>query len=113
MVRKVTDADLVFPASVRDWLPPYDSVPAEFKRRDNPFVQFVKEWFFRGIDLKEWALERLPGISDDEAQERWKQVQCCLGSWEPKHEHKEAGCAYMLSRFLKEPRRIEGETGVR
>jgi hypothetical protein len=80
-------------------LPPYDSIPDEFKRmRGNKYTDFVSRWFFDG--LKEGDLARLtakPGIDRTQAMAA---ISAALRSFEPKHEHKEAGCGYLLSQWF-------------
>ena len=89
----VTDLDIAFPTSVDHLLPDYAAVPAEFKGfRDEPHVEFVEHWFFHGADVK--RLSPKPGI---DASKAIRHLRVCMGSWEPKHEHKIAGVAYLLS----------------
>lgn len=92
--RRVTDADLAFPTSTRDFLPAYDEIPAEFRRIDsaNKWSRLVSDWFFAGVKLGK--LTPKDGI---DAQSALRHVGYCMRSWEPKHEHKEAGVAYLLS----------------
>lgn len=88
-----------FPTSVEGFLPPYGSVPDEFKHgHGNKWAELVSRWFFRGLPK---GTEFIPveGIDKDKAL---RHVKYCLGSWEPKHEHKEAGVAYLMSLWFKE-----------
>lgn len=101
--RKVRDVDLAFPADVSEWLPAWDTIPPEFKEWNNPYASFVRTVFFDGLKLDDWNLAFKPGITLEDAQERWRQVQACLRSFQPKHEHKEAGCAYLCSQFMEPP----------
>ena len=55
-------------------------------------MRLAKDWFFRGAKLG-----KLTPKNGIDAQAAIRHVRYCMGSWEPKHEHKEAGCAYLLS----------------
>lgn len=92
--KPVDDVALAFPTSTRDFLPPYAEIPQEFKDWNGPnkWVRLVNDWFFRGVKLGKLTPKK--GI---DAQLALRHVRYCMGSWEPKHEHKEAGCAYLLS----------------
>lgn len=105
-VPKVTTADLAFPASVRQWLPKWEDIPEDFKRRRGEaeaYCKFVSAWFFNGVSAEEWDQKwRLrDGVTFEDAKERTLQIKCILGSFEPKHEHKEAGAAYLLYLFTE------------
>ena len=98
---KISDIDLVFPARALEWLPPWDAIPAEFKSRSNPWTQKVSEWFFRGAD-KEWIARLAPKAGVD-GNDAIRVVRACLGSYAPKHEHKEAGVAFLLALWFDDP----------
>ena len=53
----------------------------------------MSEWFFYG--LKDAQFVPNEGIDKGEAL---RHLGYIMGSWEPQHEHKEAGCAYLLGR---------------
>ena len=92
----LTRADMVF-GHIKH-LPPYDSIPEEFRRSSNPYAKFVSDWFFRGRtpdDMK--RLKERPGVDRGKAPVA---IKAALGSFEPKHEHKEAGVAYLASRWF-------------
>ena len=97
--KPVDNADLVFPTSTADMLPPYEDIPKEFKDWNHQiqWTKLARNWFYNGLggDVK-WTPR--PGIDTDAAL---RHIQYCLGSWEPKHEHKMAGCAYLMSIWFK------------
>lgn len=96
----VTRADVAFgPRSLGDWLPNWDEIPEEFKRDENPFARAASTWFFQG--LPDGALVAKPGIDQTMALGHLSAV---LRSFEPKHEHKEAGVAYLMSLWFEEPK---------
>lgn len=93
---EVSEVYLAFPASViGKFLPPMKDIPEEFHRSHNKWCQKAAELFFKGgtIDLK-------PEIDRAAA---FRQLKACLGSFEPKHEHKESGVAYLLSLWCNSP----------
>jgi len=90
---------VAFPAEALSRMPNWETIPEEFKDRysDNKWRRFVADWFFHGIialkiDLKD-------GIDKDIA---WSHLQSIIGSFEPKHEHKEAAVAYLASLWFNE-----------
>jgi hypothetical protein len=86
-------ADAAFPAQViGKLLPFYEDIPEEFRRDDTPWNALVNEWFFRG--LKGATFKAKDGIDRSKALAH---VDACMRSFQPSHEHKTAGCAYLLS----------------
>jgi hypothetical protein len=95
-IPEMTAVDLAF--SNDEHLPKYDDVPDAFKRHNNPYAKFISDWFFGGRTKED--IDRLvpkPGVDKDKAL---KAIIAVLKSYGPKHEHKEAGCAYMLSEWF-------------
>lgn len=95
---KISDIEQAFPARVDHLLPPWDSIPKEFKNLNstNRWVRVVKTWFFHGYDATK--LVPVEGIDKNEALTHLK---TCLRSWQPSHEHKTAGVAYLLSLWFQ------------
>ena len=81
-----------FPGNVDGWLPPYEEIPAEFKKL-NQWTKLISSWFFNGLS-KDTEFYPKPGIDSNAAL---RHVGYCMRSWEPQHEHKEAGCGYLMS----------------
>lgn len=93
----ITDRDIAFgPKNISEFLPAMHSIPKEFFNDRNPWSQLVSGWFFRGV--KEWPIAK-EGINFKMAAAH---IRVALASWEPKHEHKMAGCAYLASLWLDE-----------
>lgn len=87
--------DQAFPSDVLRLMPPYEEIPEEFRRffqSGTKWNRLVSDCFFNG--LEELSLTPKAGIDPDVA---WIHVQTILRSFQPKHEHKEAACAYLLS----------------
>ncbi len=100
--QKVSKVDIAFGAHpLEKFLPKMEEIPEEFKGYHSPWSKTVAAWFFNGL-TKEQAGSLTPkeGIDKGEALGH---IQAILGSFEPKHEHKEAGCAYLMSLWFEKP----------
>jgi len=98
----LNDADIAF--GNIDHMPNYADIPAEFKRYSNPYVRAVSGWFFGGAKRSGDELI-IDGVtfrakSGVDATKALKAIRAVLVSFAPKHEHKEAACAYMLSEWF-------------
>ena len=93
----VSDVDMAFGGKAMEILPPMDAIPAYFQRGNSEWNRFVSGWFFGG--LKRYPVPR-EGVDFNLAL---RNLQCVIGSFEPKHEHKEAGAAYLASLWFKSP----------
>jgi hypothetical protein len=91
----LTALDVVFPAGVHHLMPSMESIPEEFHSRSS-WNKLISEWFFRG--LNNISVVPAEGIDENNAL---RHVKCIMGSFEPKHEHKEAACAYLMSQWFK------------
>lgn len=85
-------------------MPKYETVPDDFKRGSNVYCRAISSWFFSGakgtpdgLIIGDAKFSAKPGVDRNKALAAIKAV---LGSYEPKHEHKEAACAYMLSEWF-------------
>jgi len=88
--KDVSDADLAFPAKVCGvYLPPVKDIPKEIVEHYSEWNRKANSLMFSGgdVDLKP-EIDRKMAI---------RQLRACLGSFEPKHEHKTAGVGYLLS----------------
>lgn len=91
----ITQLDIAFgPKNIAEFLPAMGSIPKEFFENSNPWNQWVSKWFFNG--LKEYVVA-VEGVNFKDAHAHIKVI---LGSFEPKHEHKIAGCAYLASMWF-------------
>lgn len=97
-VPELTDVEAAFPANALDWMPPMEEIPDEFKRHHGTvWNEIVSSWFFSGLPA---SVKFYPqkGIDSERAV---RAIQATLGSFSPKHEHKEAAAAYLLSLWFK------------
>lgn len=86
-----------FPADVVSLMPPQSEIPDEFRRRSNRWHKLFSDWFYFGLsDLK---LTPKEGIDHDQAL---RHIRCIMGSFQLKHEHKEAACAYLFDSWFSD-----------
>lgn len=94
----VSDPQLAFPAGIMELLPPYADIPDDFKNDRTPWNKIISRWFYSGLPK---GTEFVPKPSIDKTT-ALRHLKAVMGSWEPKHEHKTAGCAYLLSLWFEE-----------
>lgn len=95
--KDVTDLDIAFGGAVADLMPLMAEIPDEFKRSGNRWVKVQQDWFFYGLSKPRWTPR--PQV-DGEAAIR--HLQAIQRSWAPKHEHKEAAVAYLMSLWFED-----------
>jgi hypothetical protein len=95
-IPKVTKADIGL--GNIEHLPSWDSIPDGFKDFSNKYNMFVNMWFFNGMsEVKYESLIPKDGVDKNDAMAA---IMSILASYEPKHEHKSAGAAYLLSEWF-------------
>jgi hypothetical protein len=106
--RKLDKLTVAFGSGAMSLLPPEDSIPDEFKHfNGTPWNRMVSRWFYSG--LKGLKVTPREGIDVDDALDC---LRCVIGSFEPKHGHKEAGAAYLCSLWFKDAQWDGGAAGV-
>jgi hypothetical protein len=94
--QSVSDVEIAFATDVSKLLPVWEDIPEEFKRSlGTRWNKVFSDWFFHGLKDAKWQPK--PGVDVDMAL---RHLKACMGSFEPKHEHKEAGCAYLMSQWF-------------
>ena len=96
-IKEVGDLDLAFPTGVQHLMPRMSDIPKEFHDGKTPWNKLVGQWFFLGLS----KLELVPREGVD-ANKALRHIRAIMGSFEPKHEHKEAACAYLLSQWFED-----------
>lgn len=97
-VQDVTVVDVNFGGDIKKLLPAYNDIPAEFKRYSGTkWNNVVTDWFFCGLKNCVWTPK--PGIDTKKALAH---IAAVMASFDLKHEHKEAGCAYLMSEFFED-----------
>lgn len=93
----VTDRDMAFGGKCTEILPPMAEIPTEFHRQGSVWLDWQSDWFYNG--LKRYPVAKA-GIDLNLAMNNLK---CIQGSFAPKHEHKQAGVAYLASLWFERP----------
>lgn len=93
---EVSDVQLAFPGNVMHLMPAFDDIPSDYRSNRRCWEQrlWIALFFFGLADLELLPAE---GIDPDKA---FRHLRCIAGSFEPKHEHKEAALAYLTSRWF-------------
>ena len=82
-----------------DHLPKMKDIPEELMQPSNRWMQFVSKMFFVGLKKEEYdSLVAKQGVDKKKA---FMAIRTCLLSFEPKHEHKEAGCAMLFNEWFE------------
>ena len=93
----VSPIDAAFPANVvGTLLPLMADIPEEFHSDHNKWCELVSQLFFLGGKLPKVQA----GIDPAKAKTHLSAV---LGSYQPKHEHKTAGAAWLMSMWYEFP----------
>ena len=92
----VSDVLMAFPAGISHLMPPREEIPKHFPDKQK-WDRLFSECFYSGVtDLE---LTARAGIDEKKA---WRHLRTIMGSFEPKHEHKEEAWAYLASRWFED-----------
>lgn len=94
-IKEIDDATFAFPANIEGLIPTMSDIPDEFHRSWNPYNAFVTRWFFQGLENPVFIPKE--GVDTDKAL---RHIGAVLRSFQPKHEHKTAGCAFLLAEWF-------------
>ena len=88
----IDDVDLAF--GTTKLLPKMEQIPADFEERGNDLIYFkIVNSLFYGTPLPEGNVEFKEGFEPEKVV---RAARAHLASWEPNHEDKTIGVAYML-----------------
>ena len=97
--KEVSDLDLGFgPKNLEEYLPAMSEIPEEFREQRGEakkWIQVVDDWFFSGIH----NLVATPKVGVDK-KTAMRHLKTILSSYDPQHEHKTAGVAWLLSQWF-------------
>lgn len=97
-IPEVTDAARAFGDITH--LPKWKDIPEEFQKGKTKWNELFNHWFYRGAKDINFTMK------DNRPTEDFKKVvrvlQAIMSSFEPKHEHKEAGVAYLMSQWFED-----------
>lgn len=87
-----------FPAAViGEYLPTESDLPPAFRNGNTVWHALIVRWFANGLP----ADVQFFGKDGIDAEAAWRHIDACLRSYEPRHQHKVDGCAYLCSCFFK------------
>jgi len=93
----ISDVDLAFPAEVMHLMPKYDEIPKQFKsERSSWGNKLFNDMFYSGLSKLE--LTPKPDIDPKKA---FRHIRAIMGSFQPKHEHKEAAIAMLFEEWFE------------
>ena len=102
-VPKLDDVSVAFGETAH--MPPYERIPQKFRDGRCQEAVAVSTWFFSGarrvgntIVAGDVSFSPKPGVDVNDAV---RAIQAILRSFQPKHEHKEAACAYLLAEWFE------------
>jgi hypothetical protein len=93
----VTDVDMAF-GKIRGLLPAWDALPAEYRRESASGCRVASGLFYKGGKLSDHGLKPRDGVDSAKAT---RVLRACLGSFQPKHEHKIAGVGYLIDQWFE------------
>lgn len=91
---EVSDMEVAFPAEIMHLMPAMEDIPEDGLE---DWERFVSTWFGFGLHSDIVFILR-PGIDGDLML---RHIQCVMGSFQPKHEHKIAAVAYLFSLWCR------------
>lgn len=95
--KPVSDAEFAFPTRVIGYfIPGWDELPETFQQGTSGYENLAILACFNGIELLSEALR-----DEVDAALARRQLIAIVRSFQPKHEHKEAAIAYLLSLWIK------------
>ena len=98
MPKAVDDVLLAFPARVIGVLiPPWDEIPEKFRNFSSGYEELASHGCFYAVEFRQEVLA--DGIK---AELAIRHLTAVARSFEPKHEHKQAAIAFLISLWLKE-----------
>lgn len=97
--KPVSDVDMAF-GGIDGLMPKMSDIPDELPSWS---TKLFNDWFYAG--LKSLELTPKPGI---DKQQALRHIRTIMGSFSPKHEHKEAAVAFFLSQWF-EPAKWEAK----
>src|SRR5579871_382448 len=98
-IKDVDGVTAVFGAQrLGDLIPKWEAIPKEFKDGNTKWNKLFHVWFFEGLE-KGAEFKPKAGVDKTKAL---RHVRAVMGSFEPRHEHKEAAVAYMMSEWFED-----------
>lgn len=94
--QETSDVDRAFPADFVRLMPAPEAIPEAYWTRDTPFAGFTMHAMTTGWTTTAQFAPR-EGI---DAEKAFWHLQCLIGSFGPKHQHKEATVNFLAERWF-------------
>lgn len=94
--QKTTGVDIVFPTHNTDPVLLKEAEERGFDNDNNPYCRLFSQLFFTGGKVK-----FKKDVDEEFKTKAWNYMRALMGSHSPKHEHKEAVCAMILSELVE------------
>lgn len=93
---EVSDVLMVFPGDVAGLIPAEKDIPEAYWESDGSWpCRLFNDLFFKGVrNIK------LHPKDDIDPELAWRHIRAIMGSFQPKHEHKEAACRYLFDSWF-------------
>jgi len=89
--------DVAFPTSVDHLMPAYRDLDEKYRRHYGTWGnRLFSDWFYCGLKSTDGLVPR-EGV---DKQKALRHITTVMRSWDPKHEHKEAGCAFLFDKWF-------------
>lgn len=96
-VQEVSQMDMAFGTTAMSLMPAFADIPDKFKAGDTKWNQLTNDWFF--IGLSKLDIAEKDGI---DLKMALRHIKTIMGSFEPPHEHKEAGIAFLMDQWFED-----------
>lgn len=93
---EIDGATAAFPGRVDHLIPPYAEIREKYGYARTWGNRLFNDWFFSGIKSVDGLVPR-EGIDKAKAL---RHIATVMRSFDPKHEHKEAGCAFLFDKWF-------------
>lgn len=94
---KVDDVNRVFGGKTHELVPKMNEIPKEFQYGKSKWNKVFGDWFFYGLENCVWTPKK-----DVNKEDALRHIGAVMRSYEIKHEHKEAGVAFLLNEFFED-----------
>lgn len=98
-----TVVERAFPAHVLDHIPPMEMIPDHFKSEHggkHTAIEVANLWWMGQLITDDDPRPDFHARPTLLAEIAFWHIQCVLNSFQPKHEHKMAGVAFLIDRFF-------------
>lgn len=93
---EISDVSLAFPADALDYMPPHETCEGQGERWA---YDFIRQTMFGGLKDAQFAPSN-PDWGQEDVDRAWRQIRAIMGSFAPRHEHKEDALAFLVTTWF-------------